>query len=123
MISKRMAQQAQWDTLAQNGVRYCFVITHEQAEDADGLERCTPPYDYGPRHATDAEQELASAGRRWQVLDDDDNVCAQGRMWASDSPDDWTDSDAAFAPLNDYGEGMFGATTLQYRKAGEWVTL
>lgn len=53
----------------------------------------------------------------FRLLDDDDNVYAHG---VSSSCDD----NAAFAPLDDLGEGNWGCTAIEYKQAsGAWERL
>lgn len=126
MLSKRMAQEAQWAHLAEVGVEYCFVITHVGDLDASGSWKLKPVQDeeFGPRDATpDLVAKARKEGQLWRTVDDDGFVQAKGLMWASDSPEDWTDSESCFAPLHDYSEPAHGAVDLQYRKDGQWVSL
>jgi hypothetical protein len=53
---------------------------------------------------------------RFRLLDDDGLVCAEG---LANSCDDQT----AFDPLDDYGEGMWGCTTIEYFVEGVWRRL
>lgn len=132
MISQAMAQMMTRDAIASAGVVYAFIITEVwvSALEDDGetpkLEPLPAPYEYGPADAVpDTVGKAVVHGQPWRVLDDDGYPMAAGRMWTSDSPLDWSQSEAAFAPLDDYGRGEHGCTTLQYwsTDADEWVTL
>lgn len=132
MVAIWQVQQAKWAEWADHEIRYCFLITHEYDYDYDPrtgryVTTVTPQTEpwYGPKEATEDEVRLARKGQPWRVLDDDGAVMARGRMWTSDAPEDWTSSDACFAPLDDFGAGMYGCTTLQYfdKTERKWKTL
>ena len=62
-----------------------------------------------------------SDARDFQLKDDDGNVMACGRIITA--PDD-IGSEKDFWPLDWYGEGEFGCTTIEYRnEQGEFVAL
>ena len=56
---------------------------------------------------------------QFRLLTDDNEVCAIGFS------DDNSDEEKAFAPLDDYGEGMFGCTAIEYfnEETKEWEML
>ena len=53
---------------------------------------------------------------KFRLLDDDDNIYCYG---LSSSNDD----ENAFSPLDDFGLGMFGCTSIQYYNNGVWEAL
>jgi hypothetical protein len=74
----------------------------------------------GPHDATDEQlARAASEGREWRVLDGDCIPYYSGKIWTDDEPGTETD----FAPLDDFGRPDAGATEIQYREDGKWVTL
>ena len=114
------------------GVRYAWVITHEYEMDADwdgNLRRLKGRYRKlgpdeeirGPGGCTDEETELARKGVEFRLDYDGEGPAAKGRIWCSDAPTDPTDSMAAWAPRDDYGEGGYGAPWLFYKLKGKWV--
>ena len=63
---------------------------------------------------------------KFRCLDDDGNVYFNGYC-SSDGTDGITDDleTEAFAPLDDFGEGMYGCTEIQYKnqETGKYETL
>ena len=53
---------------------------------------------------------------KFRLLDDDNNAYCIGLS-------DTNDSDSAFDPLDDYGEGMFGCVKIEYLNDGRWAQL
>lgn len=53
---------------------------------------------------------------RFRLLDGDSEVYYEGLS-------DDCDSENAFAPLDEFGEGHAGCTEIQYRQSGIWETL
>lgn len=53
---------------------------------------------------------------RFRLLDDDGLICAEG---LANSCDD----QKSFDPLDDYGEGMWGCTNIDYLVKGVWQRL
>ena len=127
MIAAWIAQGMVSAELDAHGVRYAWVITEEHNswdhdpgrwQPIDGGEVT------GPSTATDDEIERARKhGKAFRLDYDGDGPALRGRMWASDAPHP-RDSEAAFAPLDDYGRGGYGATAILYRNANnEWEEL
>ena len=55
--------------------------------------------------------------RPFRLLDDDDNLMAEGLYVGDDSED-------MLSPLDDYGEGNWGCTQVQYKnEQGAWETV
>ncbi|GGK13068.1 hypothetical protein GCM10010124_02020 [Pilimelia terevasa] len=128
MISHAMAQQIVKAELAAQGVRYAWVITQEADWDSDKdvmPVRRLPDDEVieGLSGATAEELAKARTGQRFRLVDDDKQVCGVGTMWASDFPDDWTQSAACWAPMDDYGRGGYGATVLEYVRDDRWMVL
>jgi hypothetical protein len=77
----------------------------------------------GPSAATTAEIRRARTGHPFRLDYDGDGPALRGRMWASDAAHP-RESRAAFAPLDDYGRGGYGATSIWWRTAsGAWAQL
>lgn len=77
----------------------------------------------GPRDINEATTKALESGlgTRFRLLDDDGEVMAEGRYFGVDG-----DEKEAFAPLNDFGMGMWGCTMLEYWKDGKgggWTML
>ena len=53
-------------------------------------------------------------GKKFRLRDDDGNVYGYGRI---------TGEYQGFEPLDQYGEGNWGCTEIQYIRNGEWTTL
>lgn len=125
MIAAWMAQAMVSAELDAHGVRYAWVITEEYNSWDHDPGRWQPIADgevCGPSTATEAEIANAKGakGRVFRLDYDGDGPALRGRMWASDAPHP-RDSEAAFAPLDDYGRGGYGATAILYRNANnEW---
>lgn len=59
-------------------------------------------------------------GRHFRLLDNDCNVYYQGRIITADDGGSETD----FAPLDNFGEGNAGCTSIEYQdEAGHWRIL
>ena len=74
---------------------------------------------YGPSTTTYTADEIRHHpdARTFRLLDDDGNLMAKGLYVGDDSED-------LFAPLDDYGEAMWGCTEIQYKnKRGEWEAI
>ena len=94
---------------------YCWVITKD----------CLPPLEgeksiegvSGPRrcHLTRQEIEAHPQGRKFRLKDDDGEVCCEG-VFLDLTPHQGCDG---FEPLDDYGTGALGATTIEYWQAGK----
>tara|TARA_R110002096_G_scaffold70381_1_gene168781 strand:+ start:315 stop:590 length:276 start_codon:yes stop_codon:yes gene_type:complete len=68
---------------------------------------------YGPSSISDKDLAYLKSGKGYQFeMRDDDG----GLMLSGKSTDN--DSDAAFGPLDDYGEPAYGCTTIAYRQLG-----
>jgi hypothetical protein len=130
MIARWMAQAAQQNHIAEQGVRYAWVVTAEcdRAWDHEDWRRDTLTWKNcdvaGPSDATEEEIALArSKGQPFRLMYDGDGPAAKGRIWVSDTPHA-RDSEACWQPLEDFGEGSYGCTEVQYRNAkGEWESL
>src|SRR4051812_37066421 len=120
MIAQWQVQQAQRAQLEEKGVRYAWIVTHEYEE--DGWEPVAEIA--GPRDVTDAELVQArDYGSPFRIDYDGDGPACMGLMWASDTAHP-RDSFAAFAPLEDFGRGNYGATAIFYSDAANrWVEL
>lgn len=134
MVALWQAQAMASAELAEHGVRYAWVVTHEYEEEWDAASN-----DYkgrwialaegdvvaGPGTATEEEIErAASRGKAFRIdYDGEDGPACKGRMWASDAAHP-RDSEACFAPLDDYGRGNYGATSIRYRNTeNKWEEL
>lgn len=74
----------------------------------------------GPSQAS--ELQIATArllGREFRMMDDDGEIYYYGKIWTSDEKGSETD----FGPLDDFGTPNAGATEIQYKIDGKWVTL
>jgi hypothetical protein len=74
---------------------------------------------YGPGAITPEDEAALDSGLGWafRLLDDDGNVYGPGRLLGD------RDSEAGFGPLDDWGEGGWGCTAIQYWHRGRWETL
>jgi|TARA_R110000822_G_scaffold156219_2_gene296003 hypothetical protein len=72
----------------------------------------------GPRNASKAALAdlAAGGGHAFRLLDGDGEAYYLGRSSSSDD-------DAAFEPLEDFGEPNAGCTDIQYRGRGGWTSL
>jgi hypothetical protein len=132
MIARWMAQAAQQAELEQHGVRYAWVISHEYERDfkhedwrrdSGRWKRLEGGTVSGPSTATEEEIKCARLhGTPMRMDYDGDGPALRGHLWTSDAENAW-DSEAAFQPLEDYGEGGYGCTAICYRQNGEWVQL
>ncbi len=125
MIARWMVQAMKSAELEADGVRYAWVVTAEYEEDYDtGKGVWKNVLVAGPSTATEEEIERARKGQPFQIdYDGDDGPCCRGRIWCSDA-NRAQESDACMAPLDDYGEGNYGATTLKYRDSnGKWEVM
>jgi hypothetical protein len=127
MIPQWMAQAAMSAELEDHGVRYAWVITEEYDSWNHDAGRWVPIDGgevAGPSTAT--QDEIARArtlGKPFRLDYDGDGPALRGRMWASDAAHP-RDSEAGFAPLDDYGRGGYGATDILWRdEKGAWVSL
>jgi hypothetical protein len=123
MISKAMAQAMNMAELANAGVRYCWIIDEEYTrefvhEDWRRDGKWGPIEDgevIGPSGVTDEEIDNArNKGVPFRLDYDGDGPALRGRMWTSDARHA-RDSEAAFQPLEDFGEPSYGCTTILYR--------
>lgn len=87
-----------------------WKITHALNEDLDAL---IPIEVQSVNYHEDADSKLC---HRFRLLDDDGHVYAEG---LANSCDD----QKAFDPLDDYGEGMWGCTDIEYSVEGVWQRL
>ena len=125
MIAKWMAQAMNSAELESHGVRYAWVVTEEyNSWDYDPGKWIQIEEVAGPSTATEEEIERARKGQPFQLdYDGSDGPCCRGRIWCSDARRA-QESEAAMAPLDDYGEGNYGATTLKYRDSnGKWEVM
>ena len=99
--------------------RYAWAITQEYDEESGQFEESGHPIVFGPREITDDQKLLlrAHGGKFFELRDDDDTPCARGFLLASKEAD-------GFEPLDDYGEGNYGATSIWYQNVqGTWEML
>lgn len=127
MIAQWMAQAQVSAELEEHGVRYAWVIGEEYNSWDHDPGKWVPIENgevAGPSTATTEEIERArTQGKPFRLDYDGDGPALRGRMWASDAPHP-RDSEAAFAPLDDYGRGGYGATSILWRNEhGAWVEL
>lgn len=130
MVARWMAQQAHQAELAEQGVRYAWIITAEceRAWDHEDWRRDKKTWKNidvrGPRDATEEELQLArTKGTPFELRYDGDGPALRGRIWTSDATHA-SSSEAAFQPLEDYGEGGYGCTEIWYRNSkGKWEQL
>lgn len=134
MISHAQARAIVDAEREEAGVRYAWVVTHEYEMDDDwdgnlkrlkGRWKALPEDEWieGPSGATEEQLQLARKGMEWRCDYDGDGPALKGRMWASDSPDDASQSMACWAPREDYAEPGVGAIHLFYKVKGKWVEL
>ena len=98
---------------------YAWVITKDHLYEP-GDECPSRVGTQGPSDATEAQlAKAASEGREWRVLDDDGHPYYEGKIWTADEPGTELD----FSPLWDFDTPDAGATEIQYREGGKWVTL
>lgn len=131
MLARWMAQAAHQNEIAEAGVRYAWVIDGEYERDweHDDWERDSGRWKQmerpvrGPSDATEEELAKAAKGNPFRLMYDGDGPALLGRIWVSDT-DHARTSEACWQPLEDYGEGGYGCTEIQYRNANnEWETL
>lgn len=121
MIPRWMAQQMQQQELADHGVRYAWVVTHEH--DGKRWKPIEGGTVEGPSTATPEEIKRARLhGTPMRMDYDGDGPALRGHLWCSDAENAW-DSEAAFQPLEDYGEGGYGCTSILFLQNGKWVQL
>lgn len=134
MTSHAYARAVRDNELQQAGIRYAWVVTHEweMDEDWDGdlsnlSGRWVPLSEpvTGPFGATDSELLLAAEGTEFRLDYDGDGPAAKGRIWTSDAPHDASESEACFAPQDDYGLGNYGTAHLLYMDpaTNDWAIL
>lgn len=84
-----------------------WIITHDFIDQGknDGIGSC----DFD-------ESKKDSLVYRFRLLDGDGEVYYEGIS-------DDSDSEEAFAPLDDFGEGYAGCAEIQYCRTGIWETL
>lgn len=76
---------------------------------------------FGPSGATDEQcaRLRAGEGKAFRMLDDDGELCYEGRIIDSDGT-----ADDEFSPLDGYGTPDAGANTIEYRNAaGAWEAI
>lgn len=112
---------------------------HEDYEDEQKVTG-TEPYDvWGPSAATDELlARVDTDGQPFKLYDDDGLKCLSGKIVVMENgvlpeaPElyvvvkPWdADEQAAFGPLNDYGEGGYGCTEIRYPSGPnrKWETL
>ena len=107
---------------------YAWTVTLNYIDDSVPLERwgidSVPADVSGPRGATDEQLANVKAhGVPFAMYDDDGILYYRGKFWADDGSG--SDSEYAFAPLDDYGAPNAGAVTIRYRntETGKWETL
>lgn len=126
MIPMWMIQEIKSAELEQAGVRYAWVIDEEYNSwdhDPGHWQPIENGEVIGPSGVTAEEIERARKGKPFRLDYDGDGPALRGRMWASDAPHP-RDSDAASAPLDDYGRGGYGAVSILWRNsAGAWEEL
>lgn len=84
-----------------------WIITHDILENGKNVDIHSCDYD---------ENMKNKLIHRFRLLDGDNEVYYEG---VSDD----CDSENAFAPLDDFGEGYAGCTEIQYHQSGIWETL
>lgn len=118
MVARWMAQAALKNDIADQGVRYAWVIDKEYDEGWKPIEEIA-----GPSEATKEEIARARKGQPFRMDYDGDGPALSGRIWVSDTRRA-QDSAAGFQPLEDYGEGGYGCTAILYRNSnGAWEAL
>lgn len=134
MTSHAYAKMIRDRELEQAGVRYAWIITHEWEMDDDwdddlnNLSGRWVPLEKpvtGPFGATGSELLLAAMGTEFRLDYDGDGPAAKGRIWTSDAPGDASESEACFAPQDDYGLGNYGTAHLLYMDpaTNDWAIL
>lgn len=84
-----------------------WIITHDLLENRTNIDIQSRDYD---------ETMKNKLIHRFRLLDDDGEVYFEGLS-------DDCNSEKAFAPLDDFGEGYAGCTEIQYRLDDAWETL
>ncbi len=97
---------------------YAWVITEDKINGLPGDSVPSRKGTAGPHDAPDNLLSSAQAGdgRKFRMLDDDGEVYYLGVYAGPDDED-------MFGPLWDFGAPDAGATEIQYREDGKWVTL
>jgi len=93
-------------------VNHGFIITR------DHLDHTTRRL-VGPRNTVRTADEIIAHGVPFRLKDADDNLCFEGMYLGGQDEN-------MFSPLDDFGEGVAGCTTIQYRdhtKPGTWADL
>jgi len=84
-----------------------WIITHDILENGKNIDIRSCDY---------YESMKDKLIHRFRLLDGDGGAYYEGLS-------DDCDSENAFAPLDDFGEGNAGCTEIQYQQRGIWVTL
>lgn len=84
-----------------------WIITHDMLENGANIGIQSRDYD---------ESMKDKLIHRFRLLDGDSEVYYEGLS-------DDCDSESAFAPLDDFGEGYAGCTEIQYQQKGHWEIL
>lgn len=84
-----------------------WTITNDLVDDGKKVGTSSSNYD---------KAKAAVLKHRFRLLDDDGEVYYEGKS-------DDCDSQRAFAPLDDFGQGYAGCTEIQYFQAGCWRSL
>ena len=117
----------EFNNTAPAGSGYGWVITRDVLANAARTEPDHDPDDsiddtgaYGPRDAKLTREQIIEYGVKFQMLDDDGELCYEGFIaWAAD----YTNG-TGFEPLDDFGMPNAGCTEIRYKDtAGEWRRL
>ena len=84
-----------------------WTITNDLVDDGKNVGTASCNYD---------EAKAALLKHHFRLLDDEGEIYYEGKS-------DDCDSQRAFAPLDDFGQGYAGCTEIQYFQAGFWRSL
>lgn len=95
---------------------YAWIINRDHLHAASPETFTSEVGTIGPRNVT-PDQEAAlhrGEGTAFRMRDDDGELYYSGRFLGD------SESEEAFAPLDDFGTPNAGATTIEYYRAGKW---
>lgn len=100
---------------------YAWIIDEEYGVDDDDKRTGPEAIEViGPRNASEKNLARLKAGHgnAFRLFDDDGFLNLAGRI-VYDDPDVVD----GFEPLDDYGEGGYGCTRIDFKQGNRWVTL
>ena len=93
---------------------YGWIITEDHLYESDTTDTFKDGAGtMGPSNCTFTAQAILKFGEEFQMLDGDNEVYYTGKLLGGNG----------FEPLDDFGRGDSGCTTITFLKDGEWVVL